>query len=56
MIPLGPGASEKRKRAVAGPRWPWLLAVIDVRCAWCDRELKACCCLGRDAPPARCRN
>ncbi len=53
MIPLGPGTSEKRRRAVAGPRWPWLMAVLDAKCAWCDRELRACFCLDRDVPPAR---
>lgn len=45
VIPLGPGTSEKRRGAVAGPRWPWLLAVLDVRCAWCDCELRACYCV-----------
>ena len=33
--------------------YPWLRAVSDVRCGWCDRPLAACYCLDRDVPPAR---
>ena len=51
MIPLGPGTSEKRKRAVAGPRWPWVLAVLNARCAWCDRELRECYCVDNPRVP-----
>ncbi len=47
------GSPERKARAVYGARWPWLMAVIDVRCAWCDRDLSACYCLDRPGPPAR---
>ncbi len=47
------GSPERKARAVYGARWPWLMAAIDAKCAWCDRELRACCCLDRPGPPAR---
>ena len=47
------GSPDRAARAERGERWPWLLAALDVKCGWCDRELRSCCCLDRPGPPAR---
>ena len=53
MITTLVGSPARAARAERGERWPWLLAALDTRCGWCDRELRSCCCLDRPGPPAR---